>query len=582
MHSFHDLELKTLKKICSKYNLHIKITRYSKLSKDELIPHMEKHLHINSEGKIKMKKEVSETAETEINKMLHELKNKVKEVKEKVIKHHAKKAEHKPEEKKKKEIHIEEKKEKKTIEQMEKEKNKKEMKEYHEHRIKKIDENIKFYSDDDYKYWKTEKPEYKREFIQYAIYYGYEDEIKKYPIFQKYYEKVKNDGLLFSKKYEDEKKQEKKIYDYNTELNKEEKEFRNSLRDRNNIHRPENIKKSYNENFIDKNIEDYYIYIMNNAKDESLEEIQRQIDDKHSEHHLQVKIDELNQKINNSINAFKTKKAQKKADERIEEWRNEKHPKERELQKYNKIRDIQKENYKKLKDMKIETVKDANDFADLIKASNYLNLSYRYDAELKKKDEEHKEFINSLGKKIDEEEKEMKPKKEIQIEEKTPVDKIEKMENIINKLENIMNINEKENKKEHKELQKEITEIEVSKMKIKELKELAKKHNISTTHKVNNKDVSKSAPMLKKELIEKIPMKKSKINKSMTKKEIYDIFVDKMDDKEKEEYLKNATLKEVQFIARLPSFNVKLTHSNGKPKSKERLIEDIEMNGGQN
>lgn len=49
MHTFEHLDLKTLKKICSKYNLHVKIAKYSKLSKEELIPHMKKHLYITQE-----------------------------------------------------------------------------------------------------------------------------------------------------------------------------------------------------------------------------------------------------------------------------------------------------------------------------------------------------------------------------------------------------------------------------------------------------------------------------------------------------------------------------------------------------
>jgi len=91
MHSFHDLEITTLKKICSKYNLHVKIAKYSKLSKAELIPHMEKHLMITQDCKIKMKKECVDSIEDELSKMIEKLKSKVKEVKEKVEKQQAKK-----------------------------------------------------------------------------------------------------------------------------------------------------------------------------------------------------------------------------------------------------------------------------------------------------------------------------------------------------------------------------------------------------------------------------------------------------------------------------------------------------------
>jgi hypothetical protein len=91
MHTFQDLDLKVLRKICSKYNLHVKIAKYSKLSKEELIPHMEKHLHITDQGKIKMREYVYHNINDELSKMIDELKNKVKEVKEKVKKQQTKK-----------------------------------------------------------------------------------------------------------------------------------------------------------------------------------------------------------------------------------------------------------------------------------------------------------------------------------------------------------------------------------------------------------------------------------------------------------------------------------------------------------
>jgi uncharacterized membrane protein len=97
------------------------------------------------------------------------------------------------------------------------------------------------------------------------------------------------------------------------------------------------------------------------------------------------------------------------------------------------------------------------------------------------------------------------------------MDKIEKIENIVDDLKKIMNMNEKENEKEHKQLKKEIKDNEsdneeynamkpkkasdVLILKVSEVKDLAKKHNISLKHKVNNKDVAKGGPMLKKEII---------------------------------------------------------------------------------
>jgi hypothetical protein len=91
MHSFQHLDLKTLRKICSKYNLHVKIAKYSKLSKEELIPHMEKHLHINEHGKIKMRDGVCDNVSNELSKMVEELHAKLKAVKEKIKKPRAKK-----------------------------------------------------------------------------------------------------------------------------------------------------------------------------------------------------------------------------------------------------------------------------------------------------------------------------------------------------------------------------------------------------------------------------------------------------------------------------------------------------------
>jgi hypothetical protein len=548
MPSFQDLDITTLRKICSRYNLHTKITKYSKLTKDQLIPHMEKHLHINAEGKIKIKKEVSETAETEINKMLHELKNKVKEVKEKVIKIQEKKEEKKPEEKKKKEINIEE--------MTEKEKAKKVLKHY-----------------SDISNWGKTKRNERLTAFKNMIDAGLLDEILKVKHLNSFYKRY-DDYLKAHTKPEEKKeiqideKEEKKTYDKYEDYNEDEAKFMDTLRDKDYLYRPNKIKGIYHMNYEDNFIGKFYIHRMQEAKPKSLERLKKQIDDTKTEHYIQVKIDDLNEKIKNNTNAFKTKKAQKKADEKIYELRNQKYPMERELERYNKIRDIQKQNYKKLKDMKIETVKDADEYADIITSSEYMNMNDKLEKEEKKKDEEHQEFINSLGKKIDE-------------EEKNPVEKIEKLEKELHKLEQIININEKENKMEHKQLQEEITETAIQKMKIKELKELAKKYNISTTQKVNNKDVSKSAPMLKKELIEKIPIKKSKINKSMTRTQIYDAIID-MDDEEREQYLNDATLKEVQIIARFPVYNVKLNHSKGNPKSKKNLIDDIMSGGGQN
>jgi len=399
MHSFNDLEITTLKKICSKYNLHVKIAKFSKLSKAELIPHMEKHLMITAEGKIKIKKECIDSVEDELSKMIEALKKKVKEVKQKVEKQQAKKAMPKEE----KNINVEKKAE---------EKPKKVMKAM---TIKQVKEKAK---ECGLQVTKTingkVKPKTKKELL---------------------------DEISNCKEKKEEPKQ-KKTYDNYSQYNEDEKEFMNAIRGNNGIHRPDKIQKIYKEKFSNKNIEDFYIYRMEQARAESLEKLEDQIKDKHSELHLENEIYQLNQKIN-SNNTFKTKKAQKKADERIAEWREELYPKERELKKYNKIRNIQKENYEKLKNMKIESVEDANKYADLIKASNYINLTYSLDIEEKKKDEEHQKFIDQLGKKET-------PKEE------PSISKIDKIENELEKLEQLIKMDEKQNEKEHKEMKKEI------------------------------------------------------------------------------------------------------------------------------
>ena len=55
MFSFKDLSHSHLKRIASYYNKHIKIKGVSKLSKEELINELEKHLFINENGDIKFK-----------------------------------------------------------------------------------------------------------------------------------------------------------------------------------------------------------------------------------------------------------------------------------------------------------------------------------------------------------------------------------------------------------------------------------------------------------------------------------------------------------------------------------------------
>ena len=469
MHSFHDLEITTLKKICSKYNLHVKIAKYSKLSKEQLIPHMEKHLHISENGKIKLKKEASDMVEDELSKMIEALKKKVKEVKEKVKKHHGKKETPKEEEKN---INIEKKEEKMkamTIKQV-----KEEAKKYDLQLTKKINGKSKS---------KT-----KKELL---------DEMK-----------PKKEINIEEKK---EPLKQKKTYDNYSQYNEEEKEFMNAIRDNNGIHRPDKIQRIYKEKFSNKNIEDFYIYRINISKNESLEQLKKSIEDKHSEHHLQVKIDDLNEKIKNNLNAFKTKQAQKKADERIEEWNKEKYPKEKELEKYNKIRDIQKENYKKLKDMKIETVKDADEYADLINASGYLELSHKLNAEEKPKEKKHNEELTD--KEVEELRKEHKKNKEKEMpkeeqssdEEELPEGKIKvPIEKQIQSLEYYIKFDENRIEEEERKLKRARSEAQKQKIinSINHYKEIGIKPKQEKIKELKKKLMMKEQPMNKIDKIE--------------------------------------------------------------------------------
>jgi hypothetical protein len=83
MHVFEHFEKNQLKKIIRNYNLHVKIARYSKLDKDELIGHMKNYLFINNEGRIMVKDEVLNKADDEMNKIEPKKEKKVKEPKPK-------------------------------------------------------------------------------------------------------------------------------------------------------------------------------------------------------------------------------------------------------------------------------------------------------------------------------------------------------------------------------------------------------------------------------------------------------------------------------------------------------------------
>ena len=58
-HVWELMEVKHLRKIIREYNLHLKIARYSKLDKKELIEHMKNYLHIDDRGHVKINEIIS-------------------------------------------------------------------------------------------------------------------------------------------------------------------------------------------------------------------------------------------------------------------------------------------------------------------------------------------------------------------------------------------------------------------------------------------------------------------------------------------------------------------------------------------
>jgi hypothetical protein len=112
MHVFEHFEKTQLRKIIRNYNLHVKIARYSKLDKDELISHMKNYLFIDKDGKITVKDEVMDKAEEEMNKA------ELKKVKEPKAKKEPKKKEPKEKPAKKEEPKKEEPKKQETVADM--------------------------------------------------------------------------------------------------------------------------------------------------------------------------------------------------------------------------------------------------------------------------------------------------------------------------------------------------------------------------------------------------------------------------------------------------------------------------------
>lgn len=465
MHSFKDLELKTLKKICSKYNLHMKIARYSKLSKEELIPHMEKHLHINKDGKINIKIMAVDDAEDQLDKMIDELKNKVKEVKEKVIKHHAKKQ--------KKEIQIEEKKEDtkedKIINFLKKEgfqdKPKKEIQIDEMTKKEKAKKILKHYSD--ISNWEASKRRERLTAFKNMINEGLLEEILKVKHLNLFYKRYEN--YLKGEKKEDAKEDKKEKKQKKTEEQIKEEEIIEALPMYHKLNDYEGVERVTKLNDMCLKMEHFPTIVKCLEGIEEYLEKHPEADKPKKEKKKEIQIDDND----NYMQEEKKRKEKIKKDEMKKFYMDK--IKEEEIQI-----NIDMKELKILEDKKTKTDKQ------------------------KIKIQQLKDFIKIGNDKIEE------IKKKLPEEEKNPMDKIEKIENIVDKLENIMNINKKEMKKpKHDESDSEEefipmkpkTASNVNSLKVSELKELAKKHNISLKHKVNNKEVAKGAPMLRKEII---------------------------------------------------------------------------------
>jgi len=485
MHSFQDLDLKTLKKICSKYNLHVKIAKYSKLSKEELIPHMEKHLMITTEGKIKIKKEASDMVEDELSKMIEELKSKLKEVKEKVQKQKAKKPVEKKE-KEEKNINIE-KKEKLKKETPKKEEPKKEEPKKEE---SKKEAPINFYDDFDKtirKYIKLNSSLDEQHF---------KDRIKEYENDLKYLQNRKLKSAK-SKEENNDKISHAKIY-----LNS----YKEKLDDI-----PQNKKEL--ENLMTSFQEKYKI----NFK-EFLNQLDEDLDSIRNKPYWSLYNSDKSQKIINKIYSNLNKEEPKKETPKEKKSKKET-PKEDETPV--NFDDLVKE-YIKLYENKSDNVK-LNKYAKAIKArSSYgfdnrglLSQIYNFykKKEAPKEDDEKyrqhgKEQVKNLSKKYNISEEEVmkilsmidkdnmekgnvQPLTEVEFEyylnkekpmsknqarkkekeelgnarkayadslmkEEKPMNKIDKIENELQKLEQLIKMDEKENEKEHKEMKKEI------------------------------------------------------------------------------------------------------------------------------
>jgi transcription-repair coupling factor (superfamily II helicase) len=86
MHVFEHLPISTLKKIIREYNLHVKISGYSKMTQSELVEVLKKHLVISDDGVIKIKEIKNVGKVSDFEKKPREKKEKVKKVVPKPVK----------------------------------------------------------------------------------------------------------------------------------------------------------------------------------------------------------------------------------------------------------------------------------------------------------------------------------------------------------------------------------------------------------------------------------------------------------------------------------------------------------------
>jgi flagellar basal body rod protein FlgF len=80
MHVFEHLPISTLKKIIREYNLHVKISGYSKMTQSELVEALKKHLVISDDGVMKIKEIKNVGKVSDFEKKPREKKEKVKKV----------------------------------------------------------------------------------------------------------------------------------------------------------------------------------------------------------------------------------------------------------------------------------------------------------------------------------------------------------------------------------------------------------------------------------------------------------------------------------------------------------------------